>query len=210
MRKIIKLAILSTVTISVAALATDAAPSGFQFDNSDGKGDIINGVHKTDAVAAGRAEWRCEPDNNDCSKRSGTINFSKQIKINGGANISVAQFLNIKGSGTTGSSEPISQLTVDDQSNNTYRVSIEQGNYNCNFRVPKSTWMNFEAGITKGGTGWFKINNQFCQRPANSSVNRFAGSPDDDQFTNGVNTYYFKYGAYNAAENSTPSSVSWR
>jgi hypothetical protein len=206
MKRLHKIAAFSTVLLAAAAWATDAEPSGFQSDLDSG--DIINGLHKTQAVAAARAEWRCKPDNTSCSKRSGTIYFSKQFKVNGGSNISLAQFLNIKGSGTTGDSEPISQITVDQQSNGSYRVSIEQGDYPCSFRVTKGQWYTLEAGIDKGGVGWFKVDNQFCQRPAGDPA-RSAGSPQDDKFT-GVNTYYFKYGAYNAAKNNVASSVSWR
>ncbi len=209
MKKAMKFALTATVLISTAALATDGAPSGFQIDNNKGSGgDIVGGVHKTLAVSAGRAEWRCKPTNTSCSKTSGTISFSKQFKVNGGSNISIAQFLNIRGSGTTGDSEPISQLVVDGQSNGSYRVSVEQGDYSCGFRVNKGQWYTLEAGITKGGFGFFQVDGQFCQRKA-TEKNGSAGSPKKDEFT-GANTYYFKYGAYNAAENSVASSVSWR
>ena len=162
----------------------------------------MNGVHKTQAHASARAEWRGQ------SRRNGSISFSGQMKVNGGANISVAQFLNVVGSGTTGHSEPISQLVVDDQHNGTFRVSIEQGDYSCGFRIQKQKWYTVQAGIAKNGRGWFKVGGKYCQRPS-GNTNRFAGNPDEDTYS-GTNAYYFKYGAYNAAHNSTPSSVSWR
>lgn len=200
MPKFLRIAAVSTVALGAAALATDSPPPGFRADLDDG--DIVNGLHKTQASPAARAEWR------GTSTRSETLSFNGEMKVNGGANISIAQFLNVKGSGTTGSSEPISQLTVDDQRNGTYRVSIEQSDYSCGFRINKGQWYTVEAGIARNGVGWFKVGGKYCQRlPGNTD--RFAGNPDDDQY-NGMNAYYFKYGAYNAAGNSTASSVSWR
>ncbi len=195
MRKLLKVATISTVAISVAALATDSPPSGFRSDISSGS-DIVNGVHKTAASSAARAEWR------GTSRNSGSISFDREMKVNGGSNISVAQFLNVTVNGSTGSSQPISQLTVDQQSNGSYRVSIEQGDYDCGFRVTKGQWVRVQAGIGKGGVGWFQVGGQYCQRPASSS-RPTAGSQ-------GSGYYYFKYGAYNAASNSVASSVSWR
>jgi hypothetical protein len=196
LKKLYKLSVISTVMLSAAAFAM----TGYREDVSAGS-SISNGLHKTAAAPAGRAEWRCNPsENSACSKRSGTINFSGEFKVNGGANISVAQFLNVTGNDTSGPSKPVSQLVVDGQSNNSYRVSIEQGDHNCGFRVTKGVWNSFSASITKGGAGAFTINGKFCQRPP--STNK-AGLTNN-------NVYYFKYGAYNAASNSTASSVSWR
>lgn len=125
MKKMIKLGVISTTMISAVAYAM----AGYREDISSGS-SISNGLHKTAASSAGRAEWRCNPSaNSACSKRSGTISFSGEFKVNGGANISVAQFLNVTGNDISGPSKPVSQLTVDEQSNNSYRVSIEQGNY---------------------------------------------------------------------------------
>ena len=217
-RTITKCIVGATVFVSAAVLATDSAPSGFQIDNTSGNtkiGDIVSGTHKTYAVAAGRAEWRCKPSNTACSKNSGSIYFKKKMTVYGGENISLVQFLNIKGSGTSGGSEPISQLTVDDQkgpsTNRTYRVSIEQGNYDCGFRINKKQEYEVEAGIDKNGVGWFKVGGQWCQRDTSTtgSKSRKAGYPESDSYS-GVNTYYLKYGAYNANSNTTESSVRWR
>jgi hypothetical protein len=216
MKKTLKYLAIPTVLISAAALATDTAPSGFQFDNKssvDGvaSGDIVSGLHKTvNNIAGARAEWRCKPaENSSCSKRTGTINFSKEFKVNGGANISLVQFLNVTGTGTSGGSKPISQITVDDQraerdGTRSYRVSIEQGPYDCNFRITKGRWYTITASISKGTQGTFSIGGQSCSRPS-SSVS--AGSIDSR--TSG-RVYYLKWGAYNAAEGVGESSVSWR
>lgn len=204
MKSILKIVAVSTVVLGTTALATDSPPSGYEASISNG--DIVGGLHTTQSVSAGRAEWRCSPNNSSCSTRTGTIYFKREFKVNGGADISIAQFLNVQGSGTTGSSEPISQLTVDDQRNGTYRVSIEQGNYDCGFRLTKKQWYSLEAGIGPGGVGWFKVGGNWCQRPAGR---RSAGKPEVDNYS-GTNNYYFKYGAYNAAGNSVASSVSWR
>jgi hypothetical protein len=214
-KKSLKYLAIPTVLISVAALATDTAPSGFQFDNQapdkgGASGDIVGGLHTTsETIPGGRAEWRCNPDNTACSTKSGTISFSKEFKVNGGANISLVQFLNIEGTGTSGGSKPISQITVDDQqpeplNKRSYRVSIEQDNKDCNFRITKGQWYTITASISKGTQGTFSIGGQSCSRPS-SSVS--AGSTDSR--TSG-RVYYLKWGAYNAAEGVGESSVSWR
>jgi hypothetical protein len=86
LKKLYKLVVISTAMISAAAFAM----AGYREDISSGN-SISNGLHKTVAASAGRAEFRCNPsENSACSKRSGTINFSGEFKVNGGANISVA------------------------------------------------------------------------------------------------------------------------
>lgn len=191
----------ATAVIAAAALATDRPPSGFTADIDNG--DIVSGVHKTQARSPGRAEWR------KTSVRSGAIAFDREMKVNGGANISLVQFLNIKGSGLTGSSEPISQLVADNQRDGQFDVTIEQGDHSCGFTIEKGTRYRVQAGIDKGGVGWFKVNGKWCQRP-NGDPDRQAGYPEDDGYSGGTNAYYLKYGAYNAGGSSVASSVSWR
>lgn len=211
---------MTSVGIGTVALAATSVPSGFRTDIQNGAGIVSvsygGNLHQTAAESSSRAEFRCNPDNSACSKTRGAIYFSGEFRVNDGQNVSLIQFLNIKGSGTTGGSEPISQLVVDDyrSSDSTYRVSIEQGDHYCGFRIRRGQWYDLEAGIARRGVGWFKLDGDdrlYCQRTRGTTryTDRVAGDPYEDNYS-GDNTYYLKYGAYNAAGNDKFSSVNWR
>jgi len=150
------------------------------------------GLYATNSGSSNRAERR-----------------SKKFKVNGGSNISIMQFLNVTGSGATGSSKPIAQLVLDRSNNGVgrnlksgeYRVSIEQGNQYCGFTVTKGQYYSARAYINKNGYAEFVIGGKKCKKTTPNKAGVHSG--------NSGKYYYFKFGTYHAGGSTPGTSITW-
>lgn len=197
--------IAATISAGLMLAGTASAGTGYFSTHTD-KGGTISGslsgtsTHKTTDVGSSRAEYRRK------SQRSGSQSMGGRMKINGGDKISLIQVLNVKGTGLTGSSEPVSQLAVRRASRSGYYYFyIVQGAQTCTgiSEIKKGEYRDVKVSYTKGGTPKFTVGGQSCQKSYGDRRAGTLGNGTKDR------AYYGKLGAYNTSGGTTASSVTW-
>jgi hypothetical protein len=199
MRKISKTTLLS-ISAAVVMAGTSAAVYAFTIDESNG-GNVDGSTFTTTSQSASRAELR-GGSNLGTARASGTLRI-----VSGGDRVSIMQVLNVKGTGKTGPSEPITQLAIR-KSGSQYVFYVVQGGQQCGTtKYNANTNISVSVSVAKGSTPVYTINGSKCQK-ANPDGDRGGTVFDAGKLTSGRYTYA-KMGAYNTSSASGSTRLTW-